>query len=67
MYNPLVGPPPGVIQTNNRPSGAAFDASAGRVVIDGTPVRVVMLAAGAALGVMAFKWAGVKFNVGVSA
>lgn len=66
MYNPLIGPPPEAVRVNNRPSGAAFDAAADRVIIDGTPVRLVMLAGAAALGVYAFKWAGVKFNVGVS-
>jgi hypothetical protein len=36
------------------------------VSIDGTPVRVVVLALSAAAGLMALKAAGFKFNVGVS-
>lgn len=35
------------------------------IVIDGTPVRVVMLALAAAAGLAALKWAGFRFNVGV--
>ena len=38
-----------------------------RVVIDGTPVRVVVLALAAAATITALRWSGVKFNVGVSA
>lgn len=36
------------------------------VVIDGTPVRVVVLALAAAASLVALKWAGFRFNVGVS-
>jgi hypothetical protein len=36
------------------------------VVIDGTPVRVVVLAFAAAAAVVAFRFAGIRFNVGVS-
>jgi len=39
----------------------------GTVVIDGTPVRVVVLMLAAAGGLWALKLAGIKFNVGVSA
>lgn len=35
-------------------------------VIDGTPVRVVVLALAAAAGLWALKVAGLRFNVGVS-
>jgi hypothetical protein len=35
-------------------------------VIDGTPIRVVVLCAAAAAGLTALKWAGFRFNVGVS-
>ena len=35
-------------------------------VIDGTPVRVVVLALSAAAGLTALRMAGFKFNVGVS-
>lgn len=40
---------------------------AGMAVIDGTPVRVVVLALSAALGLTALRMAGFRFNVGVSA
>lgn len=43
------------------------DGSRQMVVIDGTPVRVVVLALAAAVGLTALRWAGFKFNVGVSA
>jgi hypothetical protein len=36
-------------------------------VIDGTPVRVVVLAFAAAAGLWALKIAGFRFNIGVSA
>ena len=36
-----------------------------QIVIDGTPVRVAMLALGAAVGIAALRWAGFRFNVGV--
>jgi hypothetical protein len=39
---------------------------AGMSVIDGTPVRVVVLALSAALGLTAMRMAGFRFNVGVS-
>lgn len=39
----------------------------GTNVIDGTPVRVVVLALAAAGGLFALKAAGLRFNVGVSA
>lgn len=35
-------------------------------VIDGTPIRVVVLCLAAAAGLTALKWAGFRFNVGVS-
>lgn len=49
-------------------SGPAAEQNAlsGSVVIDGTPVRVVVLAFAAAAGLTALKWAGFRFNVGVS-
>jgi len=37
------------------------------VVIDGTPVRVVLLALAAAGGLAALHWAGFRFAIGVSA
>jgi hypothetical protein len=36
------------------------------IVIDGTPVRVVVLAFAAAAGLVALRLAGFRFNVGVS-
>lgn len=47
-------------------SGATTDGM-GTSVIDGTPVRVVVLALAAAGGLWALKSAGLRFNVGVSA
>jgi hypothetical protein len=35
-------------------------------IIDGTPVRVVVMALSAAAGLFALRMAGFKFNVGVS-
>lgn len=36
------------------------------IVVDGTPVRVVLYALSAAAGLWALRLAGIKFNVGVS-
>lgn len=62
MSNPLItaglGPPP----TNGQPS-AQFSTA---VVVDGTPMRVAVLGVSAALALWALRWAGFKFNVGVS-
>lgn len=67
---PLVNPfhqATGYMVTQNGPvTDAAQGATANRVVIDGTPVRVVVLALAAAASLTALKWAGFKFNVGVS-
>jgi hypothetical protein len=43
-----------------------MDDTSSLVVIDGTPIRVVVLAGAAALAVMALRWSGFRFNVGVS-
>lgn len=40
--------------------------TANAVVIDGTPVRVVVLAIAAAVGLTALRIGGIRFNVGVS-
>lgn len=48
-------------------SGATTDGLTGTSIIDGTPVRVVVLALAAAGGLFALKTAGLRFNVGVSA
>lgn len=42
------------------------DASRNMVVIDGTPIRVVVIAIAAAAGLTALRWAGFKFNVAAS-
>jgi len=42
------------------------DTSRNMVVIDGTPIRVVVLAIAAAAGLTALRMAGIKFNVGVT-
>lgn len=64
--NPLVGGfPVNLGFTQNSPSGA-MDKSTGAVVIDGTPMRVVTIALAAAVSIVALKWAGFRFNVGVS-
>lgn len=47
--------------------GAVFDGANGRPVIDGTPVRIVVLALAAATGLTVLKLSGFRFNVGVSA
>jgi hypothetical protein len=65
-YSAVIGVTP-----NTGTSGVApVDANrgpAGLAVIDGTPVRVVVLALSAALGMTALRMAGFRFNVGVSA
>lgn len=40
--------------------------SAGAVVIDGTPLRVVVFALAAGAGLVALRLGGFRFNVGVS-
>lgn len=42
------------------------NASPTMTVIDGTPIRVVVLAIAAAVGLTAFKMAGIRFNIGIS-
>lgn len=42
------------------------DPSLNTVVIDGTPIRVVILCVAAAAGLTALRLGGVRFNVGVS-
>lgn len=36
-----------------------------RIVIDGTPMRVVILAMAGAAGVVILRWSGFKFNVAI--
>lgn len=70
MYNPLVMPvgsaPVMAGVDQSRPSGAIIDDDRAVVVVDGTPIRLVILAGAAALGVWALRQAGFRFNVGVS-
>lgn len=70
MYNPLIYPTSMPVVAaggdQSRPSGALMDDSRNLVVIDGTPIRVVVLAGAAALAIMALRWSGFRFNVGVS-
>ena len=54
-----VQPPP----PPNIPPGTGVSAA---VVIDGTPLRVVVVALAAAAGLTALKMGGFRFNVGVS-
>lgn len=68
MYNPYVmGAYPNMAPPANSQggTGAAMD-SGSVVVVDGTPIRVVILALSAAAGLTILKWSGFKFNVGVS-
>lgn len=58
-FVPTGGPQTAGVQM---PAGAQRDM----VVIDGTPVRVVVLMFAAAAGLTALRFAGFKFNVGVS-
>lgn len=55
--------------TRSQPAGASPQVATTSVpsVIDGTPVRVVMLATAAAAGLMILHTAGFRFNVAVSA
>lgn len=48
-------------------NGATTDGLTGTSIVDGTPIRVVVLALAAAGGLFALKTAGLRFNVGVSA
>ncbi len=67
MFNPLVGGAP-VSAGQGTGLSSAPDLDRNRVIIetDGTPVRVAMLAIGAAVGLAALRWSGFRFNVGVS-
>lgn len=66
MYNPYVtGAYPNMAPPATNATGATMD-NGSVVVVDGTPIRVVILALSAAAGLTILKWAGFKFNVGVS-
>lgn len=47
--------------------GPVLSGSPTLSVVDGTPVRVCVMALAAAAGLVALKLAGLRFNVGVSA
>lgn len=48
------------------PVGANGNVNTGsRIVIDGTPMRVIVLAMTGAAGVVLLRWAGFKFNVAI--
>lgn len=53
-------------QSTNPEAIPGSDTSRNMVVIDGTPIRIVVLALSAAAGLTALRLAGFKFNVGVS-
>lgn len=61
-FNGVPMAPPGTMESSIPGSGTSNNV----VIIDGTPVRVVVLALSAAVGLTALRWAGFKFNVGVS-
>lgn len=50
----------------NNPSPGMPTSGRALVAVDGTPIRVVILAFAAAAGLTALKMAGFKFNVGAS-
>ncbi len=56
-------PPAG---TSNTVGASPRVQAGGTVVVDGTPIRVVMIAVAAAAAVTALRWSGVRFNVGAS-
>jgi hypothetical protein len=67
------GVTPQFIPHTGQVNGSANPANAGppqmtanAMVIDGTPVRVVVLAIAAAVGLTALRMGGIRFNVGVS-
>ena len=63
-----VQPPPVSNVGANTPNNPPATPAAGfPEVIDGTPVRVVVIALAAATGLLALRTAGFRFNVGVSA
>ena len=67
MVNPFLGGSAPVASGSQPSSAPDLDRSyGGMVVVDGTPVRVVMIALGAAAALTALRWSGFRFNVGVS-
>jgi hypothetical protein len=53
--------------TAGQPAGTPGPTTATPTIIDGTPVRVVILALSAAAGLVALHAAGFRFSLGVSA
>lgn len=47
--------------------GPTLNGSPTLAIVDGTPIRVCVMALAAAAGLVALKLAGLRFNVGVSA
>lgn len=68
MYNPLVGMTGATTFATAPVPNADMNGAGvtGQYVIDGTPVRVAALGLSAAIALAALRWAGFKFNVGVS-
>lgn len=70
MYNPLITPTSMPVSAagmdQSRPSGAVMDDTRMVFAVDGTPIRVVAISLAAAASIMALRWAGFRFNVGVS-
>lgn len=66
VYVPTATAAPGGIPIGG-PTTAPRAAINNAMVVDGTPVRVVVYALAAAAGLFALRLAGFKFNVGVSA
>lgn len=65
VYLPTTVSAPGGIPIGG-PTTAPM-AGTNSIVVDGTPVRVVVYALSAAAGLFALRMAGIKFNVGVAA
>lgn len=69
LIQPIMGVGPAPIAAGHdpsRPTGAVMDDARAMLVIDGTPMRVVVLSLAAAASIVALRWAGFRFNVGVS-
>lgn len=65
LANDLIAPSAMLGATTVPTAGSPF-MTPDNVTIDGTPIRVVLLAFAAAAGLTALKVAGFRFNVGVS-
>lgn len=65
MTNPLITGQFGAVSNQPQNGGPSAQFSTA-VVVDGTPMRVALLGVSAAVALWALRWAGFKFNVGVS-